>query len=204
MSDLDEKKCLNIITSMIRESRERFCERDKYVLSVWGWTVLIVSILIELLYLLLNNSLIFLLWFSVPFVSYILLAVRKKENDESCEMYTQISRYVKNMWLILGGLLIGIPFIFIGLYFLDNHASFIMKFLPFIEILLCSLGLTLTGVSVLYKPCIVGGIIGMAISFSLLFKLMLFIYPLIIAVWSVFSFIIPGYYKKKENSCLKN
>lgn len=198
MNNLDEKKCLHIITSMILDSREHFCEKDGYIFSVWGWTILFVSLVIELLCLLASESvLFFLLWFIVPLISNIVLfMIPQKEYKQKNGAYTQISRSIKYMWFVIGGLLVGIPLFFIGISLIEGHIANLMKFLPFVEILLCSLGVVLSGIIVLYKPCIVGGIVGIILSFSLLFKFSLFVYPLIIAVWSIFSFIIPGFRRK--------
>lgn len=191
---LNEKESLELITRMIRETQENVVRYAAYPLLVWGYTTAIVAIAIWYAFLQTGSCKVNYLWFALPIIAgpITFYFVRKNKN-KGVKNYTD--RITGQIWLVFG--IVG---------WLLSFAAFAGKVdILFIIPLLMGIGTTLSGCVSQYKPMVIAGSAGIALSFSILFiqdadRLLAFA-----AIFTVMM-IIPGHIlnKQMKQLCSKN
>lgn len=193
---LTEKESLELITRMIKETQENTARYAAYPLLIWGYITLLISITIW--FVLSRNSTyyaIHFLWFALPAIAYPLTLYFNKKDERRMGTRNYIDRITGYIWMVLGFAGFGV-----------SAASFFNLLNVFFVIpLLMSIGVTLTGSVSRFKPMIVLGGIGMALSFLTLFipgvdRILIFA-----AIFAVMM-VIPGHLfnRQLKKQCLKN
>lgn len=176
---LTEKESLELISQMIRETRENIEKRVAYPFLIWGYLTVIVSVIVWYVLSETGNYQWNWLWLALPLIGWPLNFLIGKKSEKATVTY--MDRIIGNIWVV-----IGIAVLLVGI------VSWLLNDVLFIIALLLSIGTTLTGWVIKYKPIGRAGVISVLLSFALIFvpgvnQLLVF------AVLFVVMMIIPGH-----------
>lgn len=194
---LTSKESLELITEMMQNTKHNLSNRSGNTLLIWGATSFGVALLIILLRLfVLNSPLLNWLFMLIPVVGTIWGRVAV---GDRAKVYTQVDKMVKQLWQIITIVAIAIPLLFTLLVvgkvdMLDAYAgNRLFMLIPFLEVLVVSTGLAITGAVIDFKACKVGGLVGVVLSvLSLMANIPLGGAYFMFLLWPVVSIIIPG------------
>lgn len=190
---ISEKESLELITRMIRETQENTARYGAYPLLIWGYTTVIVSMTVWFLYTYTGAWQWNLLWFALPVIAGP-LTVFFNRKDEKKGAQNYIDRITGQIWMVFG--IVG--------FVLSCFSFFVNVPILFVVSLLMGMGSTLTGLVCKYKPLSVAGVIGTALSFSMLFLQGSGVYLIFAGIFIVMM-IIPGHIMNKDmKQCSKN
>lgn len=186
---LNEKESLELISQMIRNTQQRMVRSSGSPFLIWGYTTIGVAVLVYFLVANTGNHAWNWLWFLIPIVGWLITWLTFKKQESGVKTY--IDRIVLNTWLIIGStsILLSLASFFISLPIL------------FINVLLISLGASITGMVIRFKPILFSGFLGIVLSFLCLF----ISYPTVILVFALIFLImmvIPGHilnYKSRKS-----
>jgi hypothetical protein len=156
---LNEKESLELITRMIQNTQNRLVGNEGMPFLIWGYVTVAVTIAVGIVMTIADNYLWNLLWLAIPVLGGILSMAFKKKVETGVRTY--IDKIVEFVWLVLGisCLVSSVLCIFCNLYL---H-------ILFVELLLVGIGTAVTGLVINFKPVAVGGFVGVALSFVMLF-----------------------------------
>lgn len=181
---LNEKESLELIAQMIRNTKMKMKEGSGTMFLIWGYSTVIVTMLVWSLCLYTQDYRYQWLWFLLPISASIMTIIYKKQEDKKPRVSTYIDRVISYIWWVVG--VAG---------FLLSMVSILAYTFPilFVIVLIMGIGTTLTGLIISFRPLIVSGIIGMAASVVLSFLSWKFQLPLFSLIF-LFMMIIPGHY----------
>jgi len=187
---LNEKESLDLIAKMIQNTQNKLEEKSGKPFLIFGYIIIVTALIIWYLLHTTGNYLWNSLWFVTPFVGWP-LAYRARSQKKYITTY--IDRIINYLWVMIGiTIIIACGF---TLVFLDMESLFFAA-------LILAMGATLTGIIIRFKPIIITGFIGMAIS-----PVILFIHHrdqiLVFAVMALIVMVIPGHilnYKSKKQA----
>lgn len=191
---ISEKESLELIARMIRETQDNTARYAAYPLLTWGYTTVVVSVVVYFLYTCTGVWQWNFLWFALPAIAGPLTVFfNRKEEKKGTKNY--IDRITGQIWMVFG--VVG--------FVLSCFSFFANVPILFVIALLMGMGATLTGLVCKYKPLSVAGMIGIAFSFSLLFVHGSGVYLIFAAIFIVMM-IVPGHIMNKQmkKQCLKN
>ena len=179
---MSEKESLELITKMIRKTQNDWERGSGNMFLIWGYTTVLVTLLIFALLKITNNYYTHFLWFLIPIIGTpALFFLRGKRQRRTI---TLLSRAINETWLIIGGAAI--------LAAIVSFFAFQGFPILFIEALIVNLGVAITGRLIQVKVITLAGILGILLSFALLFTqgyTQLLVFAAIFAVLMV----IPGH-----------
>ena len=148
-NNFSEAQSLELITSMIRDSRARLARNSGTPFLIWGYTTVAISILIYVLFQ--YDIKCWWLWWLIPIIGWVGMMIWGKR-DNGAKNY--IDRVISIIWSV-----IGISFFWIMLAFVYYHAPIL-----FLVILMAGMGTTMTGFIIRDRATKTGGIVAMASS----------------------------------------
>lgn len=180
---LNEKESLELISRMIRNTQQRMEEGSGTMFLIWGYTTVIVTMLVWGLLMKTGNYQWQWLWFLLPVTGNILSVVYTKKREKKPRVSTYVDKVISYIWIVLG--ITG---------FLLSAVSILHR-LPilFIIVLIMGIGTTLTGLIVRFRPLVVSGIVGMVLSVVLSFLSWKIQMPVFASIF-IIMMIIPGHY----------
>lgn len=190
---ISEKESLELISRMIRETQDNTARYGAYPLLIWGYTTVVISVVIWALLWQTGSMKVNYLWFALPVIAGPLTTIfKKKDAGKGTKNY--IDRITGQIWIVFG--VVG---------FVLSCLAFVIHIdILFVITLLMGMGATLTGLVCKYKPLSVAGSIGVALSFTLLFVQGSGTLLIFAAIFMVMM-IIPGHIMNKQmKQCLKN
>jgi hypothetical protein len=147
--NLNEKESLELISQMIRNSRQKLEEGNGMPFLIWGYTTFLVSLAV---FFLINSTGYYhyhWLWFSMVIGSFGMF-ITKKSGAKHVRNF--VDRVIGNIWTIIG----------IAAFLISISAFYVRIPIFSIMILLMGMGTALTGLVIKFKPVIISGFIGMA------------------------------------------
>lgn len=185
---LNEQESLELIAQMIRNTKTRVKKNGGLPFLIWGYTTVVVSILVWYVVVSTRRYEWQCLWFLLPAVSCTLtyFMVRK---DKEPVVKTFVDQVIKYIWMIFGWTV-----------FLVSCLGMIRQMpILFLILLLLGMGTMLTGLIVRFKPVIIGGLFGMLSSLLCLWlegtdQILAF------APAFIFMMIIPGHIMNRMSS----
>jgi len=189
---LNEKESLELIIRMIRNTQQNIGVGNGNQFIVWGVSILAVSLIYVVLDIMTTNMPINFVWFFIPVFGYIWnKAITKNE-----KVFTHMDKLLKLTWGVCGVLCISTPIIIILINhfaseFLIFSVGSFFSIIPIVEIIIVSIGISVSGVILNSKYIIIAGIVGFAISFFTQLRIP-HIIPIAYALWSLTCLIIPG------------
>ncbi len=197
---LTEKESLEVITSMIARTKARYLGSGNML--IWGYLVVIVTILVWVLLATTHDGNWYWLWFAIPLIGFPITTVKARKDRIKFGAVTYTDRITSNLWSIFAVSQIVLIFICIGFSIIGEINSWVA--LLIYPILCAPCAEIAQGLIVKEKCLIVGGIIGLlAGMYSLccvVGRIPLEInwyLPLFIIVWTAMM-IIPGHILKHK------
>ncbi len=205
-----EKESLELITQMINNTKRNLNPGDGNPLIIWGISTIIASAAVWIAWDISGNSWAMWLWFLIPVIGIIWsrLAMGGKEKG----VKTQIDKTISVISSVMAIACAAVPLVIT--YLVEKHSEQIpmenprvlYMIIPFVEILLVSIQMTVMGVITEFKPLKIGGLCGVAISFCTFVAFPFLIQ--IFMVWALVAMVIPGIklnlHVKKLRQCQKN
>ena len=180
--NLTQNESLEIITKMIKETRNNLEKDGGSIYLLWGYVWFFVSLAIYFLLMRTGDYRMQWLWFAIPLIGYPgMIYLLKKEKREAI---TFAGRVIGNIWIV-----IGVVAALLSLYmFIDYNAFPIL----FTMALLINTGVAMSGLIIKFKPIIIAGFLGILLSFVIL-MLNGLDQILIFSLFAVIMLIIPGH-----------
>lgn len=177
---LTEKESLELISQMIRATKDNMEKGSGNLFLIWGYLSTFVALMIYTVWITTGNHLIFWAWWLIPIIGYpaILYMNRKKEK----RVKTDIDRIISHIWIVAGVCAIVSPIV----------SLFVQMPILFIEALIINMTVAMTGLIIRYKLISISGVIGIALSYCLLFVAYQY-QILIFAGMFVVLMVIPGH-----------
>ncbi|MDD2798106.1 MAG: hypothetical protein PHV20_05890 [Bacteroidales bacterium] len=177
---LNEKESLELISKMIQNSQQKIKAGNGVTFLIFGYTTLLVSVVVYYLLKTTHNQLYNLVWLGIPVIGFTLLYLFRKDKPKYNKTY--IDRVISNVWLVVGS----------GVFFVSFAAGFVR--IPVLAVLILLLGIatTITGLVIKFKPVVIGGVLGM-LSFILPFILLGYEQVLAYGICVFIMMVIPGH-----------
>lgn len=152
---LTEKESLDLISQMIRNTRSRLEDNSGIPFLIWGYTTVIVAVIVWSLVTTSGNYLWHCLWFAIPvFGGTLWLLHNKKQLNNRSRVITFVDRAISHVWMVFG-----------IASFMISIISF-LTYIPILFIVLLTMGMAtaITGLIIRFKPIIFSGFIGILFS----------------------------------------
>lgn len=150
---LNEKESLELISQMIRNTQQKLEKGNGIPFLIWGYTTVVVSVLVWYLFSTTGNPQWNYLWFLIPVIGYpaMMWALRKQEKG----VKTYIDKIVAYIWITFG----------VGSLVVSITAMFFWQ-LPilFMVVLLMGIGTAITGLVIRFKPIAIAGFFAILLS----------------------------------------
>jgi hypothetical protein len=155
---LNQNESLEIISKMIKETRTNLERDGGGIYLLWGYLWLIVALAIYFLILKTGDYRVQWLWFAMPLIGYPTMIYMLKKREKGA--VTFVGRVIGSIWITIGvaaGLL--------SLYMVVDYNAFPILF---VMALLVNVGVAISGLVIKFKPVIIAGFLGIALSFVML------------------------------------
>ncbi len=155
---LNEKESLELIARMIQNTQRKLEKSNGMPFLVWGYTTIVVSLLIWYFLSTTGDYRIHYLWFLIPVIAGPMMFVLIRKYEKGVKTY--IDRVVGYVWIVIGvtGFMISIT----AMFFWNLPILFIV-------ILLMGSGTAITGLVIRFTPIAVAGFVGIVLSLACLF-----------------------------------
>ena len=99
---INERESIEIITSMITRTKERYHLGDGNIMLMWGYLTLSISVLIWVLLALTHNPVVNWLWFLIWIIGGILTPVMAKKEAIRKGVKTYTDKIISRLWSVVG------------------------------------------------------------------------------------------------------
>ncbi|MDD3167545.1 MAG: hypothetical protein PHQ26_04550 [Bacteroidales bacterium] len=156
--NINEQESLEIIATMIEQTREKVIRQAGMPFLTWGYTTSVIALLIWYLIGTTGLHQWHYLWFGIPALGWPLSIATRRTQKKGYTTY--VDRSVANIWLVFGTTVI-----------LCSVMAFFVVQMPilFLVLLLMSMGVMLTGLVIRFPVAIGFGLFGILASFAFLF-----------------------------------
>lgn len=177
---MNEKESLELITRMIQNTRMRVEKNGGTPFLIWGYTTVIVSLLVWFMVTSTNRYEWHYLWFLLP--AFGIPATFWANRKSEVVVKTYVDRVVNYIWMVFGS---------VG--FLVSCIALLYPIpILFIVLLLMGMGVLLTGMVIDSKVAVIGGLFGVLFSFACIWVTGIN-QILVFAPAFIFIMIIPGH-----------
>ena len=180
--NLTQNESLELITKMIKETRNNLERDGGSIYLLWGYVWLFVSLAIYFLLMKTGDYRIQWLWFAIPVIGYPTMIYLLNKQDKGA--VSLVGRIIGKIWIVIG-IVAGL----LSLYMFIDYNAFPMLFTM---ALLINTGVAMSGLIIKFKPIIAAGFLGILLSFALLMVSGLN-QILIFSLFAVIMLIIPGH-----------
>ena len=184
---LNEKESLELITRMIKNTHQKLEEGNGIPFLVWGYTSIIVSILVWYQLKITQDYLWNLLWFLIPLIGFPIQMLLQRKRERGIKTY--LEKIIKYVWTVIG----------VAGFVVSMGAMFYWKIpILFIIIVLMATGTAITGLIIQFKPIIISGFVSILLSFGCLIFSHLYSI-LVFALVFFLMMVIPGHILNFKN-----
>lgn len=155
---LNEKESLELIAGMIQNTQQKLEKGNGIPFLVWGYTTIVVSLLVWYFLSRTGDYRMHYLWFLIPVIAGPIMFILFRKNETGVKTY--IDRVVGYVWTVMG--LTGFMISMVAIFFWNLPILFII-------ILLMGSGTAITGLVIRFMPIAVAGFVGIALSLACLF-----------------------------------
>lgn len=182
---LNEKESLELIAQMIQNTKQRMAKNAGAPFLIWGYTTIIISLLVWFLLKETGNFNWQWLWFLLPTVALPLTLWTARKQEKLVTTY--MDRVVGYVWTVFG----------IGAFFVSWVSIFFWSMsVLFVILLMMGMGTALTGLIIKMKTVTVCGTLGALASIGCICVHGLN-QILVFAAAFVFMMVIPGHYMNR-------
>lgn len=153
---MNEKESLAIITGMLQETREYIHKGVGNIQLVWGYLSVIISLCIYFGLQATSNPWVMMGWWLIPLIGWPVIYRMKRRNPQ--KIVTIFDKMIKKVWIVIGITATAAPLL------MASNTNDIL----FIEAILISIGITITGLIINFKTLYIPGFVCIGISFLLL------------------------------------
>lgn len=189
---LNSTESIELIQRMINATRNKFERGGGLIFLIWGYTSLLVTIAVTVLFKLTLNPNVLWLWWLIPIIGYPTMVLKLRNRPKPVRTY--IDKFISYIWITIGSAAILIPTA--GMFNASANAAIIP-----LEALVCSIGVVLTGLTINFRPVTIGGAIAMALSLLMFYTSY---YNYIFMAILIVAMIIPGHILNYRGQCLKS
>ncbi|MEG2946489.1 MAG: hypothetical protein RR837_07050 [Bacteroidales bacterium] len=152
---MNEKESLAIIAMMIQETREYIHKGVGNTQLLWGYLTVIVSLGVYFGWEYTHSQLVLWGWWVLPLIGWPTMYLMMRHQPH--KVVTVIDKIIGKVWMVIGITATITPIV-----------AFLMPSnILFIEALLISIGIAITGLILNMKVCYIPGFIGILLSFAL-------------------------------------
>ncbi|MBR4829230.1 MAG: hypothetical protein IKZ92_05445 [Muribaculaceae bacterium] len=156
---MTEKESLELITSMIQRTRERYIG-DGNILLMWGYLTVFVTALVWIMLVLTHDSAWNWLWFLIGIVGGIATPIMSKKSDRKSGVKSYSDKITSQIWTTVGIASIVAALFCFGFALKGFHAWGMMFAIPLLIVPMAEIS---QGIIVKEKSLIVGGAIGLCV-----------------------------------------
>ena len=156
---MTEKESLELITSMIKRTRERYIG-DGNILLMWGYLTVFVTALVWIMLVLTHNSAWNWLWFLIGIVGGIATPIMSKKSDRKSGVKSYSDKITSQIWITVGVASIVATLFCIGFALKGFNAWGMMFAIPLLIVPMAEIS---QGIIVKEKSLIIGGAIGLCV-----------------------------------------
>ena len=159
---LTEKESLELITSMIQRTRERYVG-DGDILLMWGYLTVAVTALVWILLATTGNPIYNLCWFLIPLVGYIVKSLMVKNQQAKSGVKSYSDRIVTQIWTVVGVSSLVAMLCCIGFILFAHAPAAIWKSMFIFALIMVPMAEVANGIVVKEKSLVVGGALGLCV-----------------------------------------
>ena len=97
---LNERESLELITRMIKETQENVARHAAYPLLIWGYTTVVITIVIWFAFLQIDSYKVHYIWFALPAIAGPLTWLFSRKNEKR-GVKNYMDRITNQIWLAL-------------------------------------------------------------------------------------------------------
>lgn len=112
---INERESIEIITSMIARTKERYNLGDGNIMLMWGYLTLSISVLVWVLLAVTHNPAVNWLWYLIWIIGGIASPIMARKNAVKKGAKTYTDKIISRLWSIVGGSAISCTFACLGL-----------------------------------------------------------------------------------------
>ncbi|MPM88050.1 hypothetical protein SDC9_135151 [bioreactor metagenome] len=180
--NLTQQESLELISRMIKESRNNLEKGGGNIYLLWGYLWLATALAVYFTIILTGDYRGQWLWFAMPIIGYPAMLIMLKNRKKS--IVTFVDKTISKIWIVLG-----MCALLLSLYMMVDYSAYPILF---VMALLINAGVAMSGLIIRFRPISVAGFAGILFSFLILMipgldKILVF------AAFSVIMLIIPGH-----------
>ena len=154
---MTEKESLELITSMIKRTRERYIGEGN-ILLMWGYVSVVVSALVWIMLVKTHNPNWNMLWFAIGIIGGIATPIMSKKSEKKVGVKSYSDKVTSQIWTTVGIVAVVATLFCIGFGFKGFNAWGMMLIYPLVIV---SMGEIAQGIVVKENALYVGGFIGL-------------------------------------------
>jgi len=137
---ISERESIEIITSMIARTKERYMLGDGNIMLMWGYLTVAVGVLVWVMLAITHNPAVNWLWYLIWIIGGIATPIMSKKKEVKKGTKTYTDKIISRLWTIVGYSAISCTFICLGLFLargIDAWSAmiiFAMVIIPIVEI----------------------------------------------------------------------
>lgn len=155
---MSEKESLELISEMIRQTKQRLNIGSGNLFLVWGYVCTVVSLLVYVLLMYTHDARMSILYFLIPVVGACLQGYVLKRTRRQGRVETFTMRLINNVWGAICSLYI-FAVVLCGYFFIVHHTTTWVLFF-FLGLITTGIGCCVTGFVLKERCLVVGGMMG--------------------------------------------
>lgn len=184
---LTTQESIDLISRMIENTRRNFNRKGGAMFLIWGYTTVFVTATILTLFLVTQNSDIMWLWWALPVIGGVLTWGHYRKYKKP--VLTHLDKAVNYVWTVFA-----IASVVCAVFAFSASAITGKPLINnlFTIGLMAGMATAVTGLMIKFKPVTVGGFVGIAMSFIILFFDNIWQFPIFAAIFLVAQ-VVPGH-----------
>ncbi len=159
---LSTQQSIDLIAKMIENTRRNFNDKGGAMFLIWGYTTIAVTIAVSAAFWFTRNYNTMYIWWALPVIGSILTALHFRKHRKPVQ--THLDKAVNYVWIVFAVACMAC------VVFSSVSGAFVHK--PLLNILftiglMIGMATALTGFMIKFRPVIIGGFLGLALSFAI-------------------------------------
>ncbi len=159
---LSTQESIDLIAKMIENTRRNFNDKGGAMFLIWGYTTIAVTAAVSAAFWFTRNNAVMWLWWALPVIGSIFTALHFRKHKRP--VTTHLDKAVGYVWIVFGAATLACS--------VFSFASAAFAGEPLINILftvglLMGMATAVTGLMIKFRPVVIGGFLGMALSFAI-------------------------------------
>ncbi len=156
---ISERESIEIITSMIARTKERYMLGDGNIMLMWGYLTVAVSVLVWALLAVTHHPAVNWLWFLIWIIGGIATPIMSKKKVVKKGAKTYTDTIISRLWSIVGYSAIICTFICLGLFFAQGVDAW--RAMVIFAVVIVPIAEIANGIVLNESSCVWGGAVGL-------------------------------------------